>query len=109
MAQPAATKKGLPDGDRIWIELEAHTDIEVCKRRASRLSDLLHVIGFKKDIIWWNETKSRYCITIDSGGGFLEMSDKGHWFYLSQIESLPMNLPKPKPVGLEENIGSTTP
>ena len=33
-----------------------------------------------KTEFWWHPTKEKFCLTIDSAGGFLELDDRGHWF-----------------------------
>lgn len=99
--QPENTRKGLPEGDRVWIELERFAGDDVCERRAKRASAMLQRMGFNayqgRSIIWWHPAKSHYCITVDEAGGFLEMGDSGHWFYFDQIERLAENQ-KPRPL-----------
>ena len=72
--------------NRIWIELERDKSADCDKintERAELATEMLRKLGIAgKDIIWWNERKLRFCVTIDSAGGYQEMADNGHWFNL---------------------------
>lgn len=72
--------------NRIWVELERDKSAECDKinaERAKLATAMLNRLGLVgTDIIWWNECKLRFCVTIDGAGGFQEMADNGHWFNL---------------------------
>lgn len=115
-----STVPATPDFDRVWIEIEFHPDADVRERRAARLSDLLYRLGYRgaagdpKSIVWWNERVSRYCITVDAAGGFLELGNSGHWFTFDNLDRAAEwqdKQARPGPLseklGPDENIGST--
>lgn len=85
--------------NRIWIELDIWADPhakkgskayqtidhDINRQRAAQLNRMLNrlVLGEsdQKDRVWWNEHKVCYCFDI-GGGGYVEASDRGHWFNL---------------------------
>jgi hypothetical protein len=75
---------------RVWIELEypkngnaeGHARAQLATQMLRRLGD--PITGF-----WWNENQHRYCVSIDSAGGFMECADNGHWFNLETLGSTP--------------------
>lgn len=83
--------------NRIWIEIErpkAETDeecIRIAEERARAMSSVLRKLGFDPlagrggETVFWMDRKRCYCITTDEAGGFLEMSDSGHWFNLDRL------------------------
>jgi hypothetical protein len=78
------TKRVEPN--RVWIELEYPADSKEGDIRAARASALLSRLGhYYENTFWWNSRISKYCVTIDSGGGFLECNDNGHWFNLDHL------------------------
>jgi hypothetical protein len=90
-------------GQRVWLELElpymtaapkrgkdqkgplnhalGHTRAQLANNMITRLQDPKHRVEDHL-FVWWNETKFRYCFSLDSAGSFVEASDHGHWFNL---------------------------
>lgn len=76
--------------NRIWFELETpwkgdKFDHELGKARAELATTLLRKLGDPITAFWWHETDAKYCVTLDSAGSYLSLSDNGHWFNLDYM------------------------
>lgn len=83
-------KKSVPpkEGNRIWIELEKPRDkadadkqCELANNMLKRLSDHPE----KATEFWWSEHEKQYCLQFGDNGGYIVLTDRGHWFNLDYM------------------------
>ncbi len=93
-------KPKMPECNRVWIELEPATDCKEGDIRAARANDMLKRLGVTiptNGVFWYNARTGMYCVTIDSGGSFLECTDNGHWFNLDFLSGSNLGLKSAHP------------
>lgn len=84
------------NNNRVWIELEqpwgsegVGIDHELGRQRAKLADNMLRklISGFPATVplCFWLEDEQAYCFTIDEAGGFMQASDGGHWYDLSEL------------------------
>jgi hypothetical protein len=81
--------------NRVWIELERPKDDHEGDKRAAQATLIMRAFGDAITTFWWNKRQGVYCLTIDTGGSYLELGDRGHWFNLDRIaDHLTRTLPR---------------
>jgi hypothetical protein len=70
----------MDDPNMIWIEPNANVeDKHAAARYANKVLDALG-IGEDGVEFWWSEKHSMFCLTTAKHGGFIQLTDNGHWF-----------------------------
>lgn len=80
----------MSEPTKVWIELDKPKDDFHAEDMAEKVTKMLARLGCKHTTIRWcrdeegvaNNLRGKFIVTIDSGGSFLVMTDRGHWFNL---------------------------
>ena len=93
--------------NRIWIELPKPHNNKHGILIAEQACIVLKSMGVDYDTpVFWDQNKQAYCFTCDSGGGFYEALDNGHWYNLDYLANKAINdgkMVNEKPTTTEHN------